>query len=75
MDDDARSTLQSIETTLRALVGLVAYRLQTEDEALPGPRKRTIDRLLYDAGLTQAEVGRILGKTPQAVSQVLKRER
>ena len=66
--------LQSIDTKLGALVALHTHRLLLDDEDLAKPRPRSIDRLLLDAGLSQTEIGRMLGKTRQAVGQVLKRD-
>lgn len=70
---DATHLLEAINTKLGALVALHTHRLLTDTPDLAAPRPRTIDRLLADAGLTQAEIARILGKTQQAVSQALKK--
>ena len=63
--------LRAIDNKLGALVAIHTYRLLMEDDDLAKPRPRSIERLLVDAGLSQAEVGRILGKTRQAVGQAL----
>lgn len=73
--DESENTqlLRSIDTKLGALVALHAHRLLMEDADLAKPRPRSIDRLLADAGLSQGEIGAVLGKTRQAVGQVLKK--
>ena len=66
--------LRAIDLKLGALVALHTHRLLLDDVALAKPRPRSIDRLLADVGLKRSEIGRILGKTPQAVGQALKRD-
>ena len=66
--------LQSIDTKLEALVAIHTHRLLIDDPDLAKPRPRSIDKLLHDVGLSQTEIARILGKTPQAVGQILRRE-
>lgn len=66
--------LRAIDNRLGALVTIHTHRLLMEDDDLAKPRPRSIDRLLVDAGLSQTEVGRILGKTRQAVGQALKKD-
>ena len=74
--DESKITqlLQAIDLKLGALVALHTHRLLLDDVDLAKPRPRSIDRLLTDVGLSQREIGRILGKTPQAVSHVLKKD-
>ena len=73
--DEAETTqlLRDIDTKLAVLIALHTHRLLLDDEDLAKPRPRSIDRLLLDAGLSQTEIGRILGKTRQAVSHVLRK--
>ena len=66
--------LRAIDTKLGALVAIHTHRLLVEDADLAKPRPRSIDRLLSDVGLSQSEIGRILGKTRQAVGQALQRD-
>lgn len=66
--------LRAIDAKLGALLAIHTYRLLVDEPDLAKPRRRSIDRLLHDAGLSQAEIGQILGKTQQAVSQVLKKD-
>ena len=66
--------LRAIDTKLGALVSIHTHRLLMEDPDLARPRPRSIERLLSDAGLSQAEIGRTLGKTRQAVGQALRKE-
>jgi len=59
---------------LSALVALQVHRVLIEDENLARPRPRSMDKLLHDAGLTQAQIAAMLGKTISAVSQMIKKE-
>ena len=68
MDD-----LSKIEARLNALVILEVERHLRETEAAK-PRRRPIDRLLADAGLTTKDISSILGKTERAVQLVLQKE-
>jgi hypothetical protein len=45
------------------------------DTDLAKPRPRSIDRMLADLGLTGAEIAKLLGKTPQAVSIALSKDK
>lgn len=74
--DESQCTqlLRAIDAKLGALVAIHTHRLLMEDPDLAKPRPRSIDRLLHDAGLSQAAIGKMLGKTPQAVSQALKKD-
>ena len=74
--DESETTqlLRAIDLKLGVLVALHTHRLLLDDDDLARPRPRSIDRLLTDVGLTQTEIGQILGKTRQAVSQALKKE-
>jgi hypothetical protein len=74
MADEALEVLRSIDQKLSAVVALLADERQRETE--PGrQRQRNIDQMLTDQGLSGAQVGRLLGKSRQAVSQALARER
>jgi DNA-binding transcriptional ArsR family regulator len=71
--DPLVETLERIDQKLSALLAItVDQHLRATDIAKPRPR--TIDRLLDDVGLSGAEIGRLLGKSPQAVSQALARD-
>ena len=75
MDEyETTKLLRAMDLKLGVLVALHTHRLLLDDDDLARPRPRSIDRLLTDVGLTQTEIGRILGKTPQAVGQALKRD-
>lgn len=65
--------LEGIDRKLSAMLAMYAYRLLLEDEELGKAKSRSIDRLLVDAGLKQGEIADLLGKSPQAVSQMLKK--
>ena len=73
-ESEITQLLRAIDTKLGALVALHTHRLLLGDEDLAKPRPRSIDRLLLDAGLSQIEIGRVLGKTRQAVGQALKKD-
>jgi len=72
--DDKLATLKQIEIKLSALVGLAIEEAIRSSPDLARRRRRPIDAVLSDAGLTGTEIAKLLGKTPQAVSQVLQRE-
>lgn len=74
-DSDWLAYLRAIDTKLSALVAIHTHRLLIDDPDLAKPRPRSIDKMLYDVGLKQADIARVLGKTPQAVGQVLKKEK
>lgn len=73
-ETDDTELLRAIDTKLGALVAIHTHRLLIEDPDLAKPRPRSIDKMLFDVGLTQADIGRLLGKTRQAVGQSLKKE-
>lgn len=73
MPDDDAAVLNAIDAKLTAILTLMVDQYLRETE-LAKPRPRTIDRMLDDAGLTPVQIGRILGKSRQAVSQVLARD-
>lgn len=73
-DKETRALLEAMDAKLAALVALQTHRVLIEDEDLARPRPRSIDRLLHDVGLTQTQIGAILGKSNQAVSQMIAKE-
>ena len=62
-----------VEILLRALLTIQVDEFLRSTE-LAKPRARTIDRMLVDAGFSQPEVAKILGKSQQAVSELLRRQ-
>ena len=62
--------LARINAKLSALLAITVDR-HLRDTGLAKPRPRTIDQLLQDAGLTVPEIAELLGKTPQAVYQIV----
>ena len=65
--------LNELKKNNRMLYALLAI---TVDQHIRGtdiakPRPRSIDRMLTDVGLTGVEIAKLLGKTPQAVSNAL----
>jgi hypothetical protein len=63
--------LKAMDRKLSALLSISVDQTLRSSQGLAKPRPRSIDRLLSDAGLLGTEIARILGKTPQAVSQIL----
>lgn len=69
--------LQEIQKTnrmLNALLAIVTDR-HLRDTDLAKPRPRSIDRMLSDNGMSNAEIAKLLGKSPQAVGQSLNSEK
>ena len=65
--------LRAIEVKLAALLALeLDTRLKGDTRARSKPR--SLDKLLSDAGLEASEIAPLLGKTPTAVRQALKRK-
>lgn len=73
MADEMTETLKQIDTKLGALLAIVVDG-HLRDTEIAKPRPRSIDRMLTDTGLSQVEVARLLGKSPQAVGQVLAKD-
>jgi hypothetical protein len=71
--DETLETLKRLETKVTALLVILVDQYVRET-GLAQPRPRSVDRMLVDSGLTGSEVARLLGKSPQAVSQVLAKE-
>lgn len=63
--------LESIDAKLTALVSLQTHRILIEDESLARPRPRSMDKMLHDAGLSQKQISAVLGKSVQAVGQMI----
>lgn len=70
MNEDIYAELQKTNRMLTALMSIVVDKHIRESD-LAKPRPRTIDRMLSDNGLTNTEIAKLLGKTPQAVGQAL----
>jgi hypothetical protein len=73
MADETLAVLRRVDVTLSALLAIAIDR-HLRDTGLAQPRPRSIDRMLVDAGLTASEAARLLGKSPQAVSQILAKD-
>lgn len=73
MSDETLDLLKRLDTKVSALLAILIDGY-LRDTGLAQPRPRSIDRMLVDVGLTGSEVARLLGKSPQAVSQVLARD-
>lgn len=74
MTDNQPEALQRIEVTLNAILGIQVDQYLRET-GLAKPRPRSVDRMLADFGLTGVQIASLLGKSPQAVSQVLARDK
>jgi len=65
--------LEELKKSNRMLSALLTITLDQHLRStdLAKPRPRSIDRMLTDIGLTGVEISKLLGKTPQAVSNAL----
>lgn len=68
------SALKRIEALLSASLGIQVEEF-LRSSGVAKPRPRSVDRMLNDFGLTGVQVANLLGKSPQAVSQVLARDK
>jgi DNA-binding transcriptional ArsR family regulator len=73
MPDESLEILKKIDRTLSALL-VIAVDQHLRSTDLAKPRPRSIDRMLADVGLSNTEIGRLLGKTQSAVSQSLSKD-
>ena len=74
MADETLEVLKSIDRKLSAVIALLADdHMRVTDTGRQ--RFRSLDRILTDQGLSGTQVGRVLGKSQQAVSQALARDR
>lgn len=74
MNDDILVELKKMNRLLSALLTITVDR-HLRDTDLAKPRPRSIDRMLADIGLQGNEIAKLLGKTPQAVSNALAKEK
>ena len=70
MNEDILNELKKLNRNISALLAISVDR-HLRDTDLAKPRPRSIDRMLADLGLTGAEIAKLLGKTPAAVSIAL----
>lgn len=70
-DRELSEQLQEMTAILAALLAITTDQYLRNTPDLAKPRPRSIDKLLADAGLTGAQIARLLGKSPQAVSMML----
>jgi hypothetical protein len=73
-DADTREALKRIEILLTAILGIQVDQF-LRDSDVAKPRPRSIDRMLTDFGFNQVQVATLLGKSPQAVGQVLAKDK
>jgi hypothetical protein len=73
MAEEISETLQRIDRNLAALLAITVDRHIRETD-LAKPRPRSIDQMLSDVGISNTEIAKLLGKSPQAVSQVLSKK-
>ncbi|WP_427894057.1 hypothetical protein ACQHIV_13055 [Kribbella sp. GL6] len=71
MSDELTDRLDRIDRVLSSLLAITVDQYLRTTPDLAKPRPRTIDRMLADAGLRHQEIAAVLGKTRQAVSQIL----
>jgi hypothetical protein len=74
MNDEILAELKKTNRLLSALLTITVDR-HLRDTDLAKPRPRSIDRMLADLGLQGAEIAKLLGKTPQAVSLALNKDK
>jgi len=73
-DEEAAGLLKAIDIKLGALLAIEIQRLLIEDSNLAKPRPRSVDKMLSDVGLSNAQIGALLGKTRQGVGATLAKE-
>lgn len=71
MNTSDNERLARIERTLGALLAIEVDRHLREFPTLGAVKARKMEHILSDGGLTGREIAKLLGKTPQAVSQNL----
>ncbi len=74
MNEDMLNELKKLNRNVSAMLAITLDR-HLRDTDLAKPRPRSIDRMLADLGLTGAEIAKLLGKTPQAVSIALSKDK
>lgn len=74
MNNELLAELQKTNRMLNALLSIVVDQ-HIRGTDLAKPRPRSIDRMLSDNGLSNTEIATLLGKTPQAVGQLLGSEK
>lgn len=74
MNEDILNELNKLNRNVSAVLAITVDR-HLRDTDLAKPRPRSIDHMLADLGLTGAEIAKLLGKTPQAVSIALNKDR
>ena len=74
MNDEILAELKKTNRLLSALLTITVDR-HLRDTDLAKPRPRSMDRMLADIGLQGAEIAKLLGKTPQAVSLALNKDK
>lgn len=71
-DRSVPDRLDSMERAVNALLAIAVDRHMREYPSLGSPRAPKIEHLLSDSGMSGREIAKLLGKSPQAVSQNLK---
>lgn len=66
--------LGSIDAKLNALVALTAHSLMQSDD-FPDPSYPSLDLLLAESGMSNADIGRALGKSAGAARMQISRDR
>jgi hypothetical protein len=73
MPDEAK-TLQLVDAKLGGILALMVD-LYIRETGVAKPKPRSIDKLLKDAGLDNAQISSLLGKTRRAVEMKLAEEK
>lgn len=74
MNEDILNELKKLNRNVSAMLAITVDR-HLRDTDLAKPRPRSIDRMLADLGLSGSEIAKLLGKTPQAVSIALSKDK
>jgi DNA-binding transcriptional ArsR family regulator len=74
MSEDVLNELKKLNRNVSAMLAITVDR-HLRDTDLAKPRPRSIDRMLADLGLSGSEIAKLLGKTPQAVSIALSKDK
>lgn len=74
MSEDVLNELKKLNRNVSAMLAITVDR-HLRDTDLAKPRPRSVDRMLADLGLSGSEIAKLLGKTPQAVSIALSKDK
>lgn len=76
--NEQQSTVElliSLDAKLSAVIALLTHLVMRSDDSLPEPPYAAVSVLLADAGLSNAEVGKALGKSGDSARKQINRDR